>query len=76
MKRLLAALSLALLVSFVLAAFASGAPSASGGNNDTASGTVNQFGGQDTFSAKSSSTAPMVRGPGSSQTPVRTRTRL
>jgi hypothetical protein len=62
MKRLLATLTMALLVSFVLATVASGAPGAGGGNNDSASGTVNQFGQQETFSAKSSSIGTNAQG--------------
>jgi hypothetical protein len=62
MKKLIAALSLALLVSVVLAASATGAPGSGGGNNDSASGTVNNFGQQETFSAKSSSIGTDAQG--------------
>jgi hypothetical protein len=62
MKKLLATLTIALLASFVLAAVASGAPASGGGNNDSASGTVNQFGAQETFSAKSSSIGTNAQG--------------
>ena len=56
MKKLFAALALALLASLVLAAVATGAPGSGGGNQDSASGTVNYFGIEThTFSAKSSS---------------------
>jgi hypothetical protein len=62
MKRLLAALMLALLVSLVLAAGATGAPGSGGGNMDSASGTVNFTSGQETFSAKSSSIGTDAQG--------------
>jgi hypothetical protein len=63
MKRLLAALTLALLVSLVLAVGATGAPGSGGGNMDSASGTVNQFGAaQESFSAKSSSIGTDAQG--------------
>jgi hypothetical protein len=62
MKKLIAALSLALLVSMVLAASATGAPGAGGGNNDSASGTVNFGSFYDTFSAKSSSLGTDAQG--------------
>jgi hypothetical protein len=62
MKKLIAALSLALLVSVVLAASATGAPGTGGGNNDSASGTVNFGSGYDTFSAKSSAIGTDAQG--------------
>jgi hypothetical protein len=65
MKRLLAALTLALVVSSVLAVGATAAPGSGGGNMDSASGTVTQvgiFGFQDTFSAKSSSLGTDAQG--------------
>ena len=63
MKRLLAALTLALLVSLVLAVGATGAPGPTGGGNmDSASGNVLQFGFHDTFSAKSSSLGTNAQG--------------
>jgi hypothetical protein len=61
MKRLLAALTLALLVSLIAVSGATGAPG-SGGNNDSASGTVNFLGQQETFSATSSSIGTDARG--------------
>jgi hypothetical protein len=62
MKMLLAALTLALLVSLVLAVGATGAPGSGGGNMDSASGSVNFFGVHDTFSAKSSSLGTDAQG--------------
>src|SRR5215210_4550509 len=63
MKRLLATLTMALLVSCVLATVASGAPGSGGGSNDSASGTVNlNVGNKDTFSARSSSIGTDAQG--------------
>jgi hypothetical protein len=62
MKRLLAALTLALLVSLVLAVGATGAPGSGGGNDDSASGTVDEFSTHETFSAKSSSIGTNAQG--------------
>jgi hypothetical protein len=62
MNRLLTALALGLLVSLVPAAAATGAPGSGGGNMDSASGSVNFFGVQDTFSAKSSSIGTDAQG--------------
>jgi hypothetical protein len=62
MKRLLATLTMALLVSVALATVASGAPGSGGGNHDSASGSVTEFDVKQTFSARSSSIGTNAQG--------------